>query len=128
MILRKFWISILWFLFILYGSLVPKDSLEPEWFLFQHQDKVIHCILYGVLIILFLRNYSSYASLYKRVYVATAISLVSISICIEILQPIVSQRSFEVVDIVSNAMGVVIGIIVYCKLCKRHCVINSINK
>lgn len=125
MILRKFWISILWFLFILYGSLAPKDSLEPEWFLFKHQDKLIHFMLYGVLIILFFRNYSSYASLYKRVYVVTGISLVSISICIEILQPIVSQRSFEVVDIVSNAMGVVIGIIVYCKLSKRHCVING---
>lgn len=120
MIIRKFWVSILWFLCILYGSLAPKDSLEPEWFLFKHQDKLIHFMLYGVLMILFLRNYSSYALLTKRIYVLTPISFVCISICIEILQPIVSQRSFEVVDILSNAIGVVIGIVVFRKLYKMH--------
>ncbi|HON52398.1 MAG TPA: VanZ family protein [Bacteroidales bacterium] len=113
MIIRKFWMTILWFLLILYGSFTPKNTLNPEWFLFKHQDKVIHSVLYGVLMILFLYNYSSYSQLQKRVFVYASVSFICISFCIEILQPILSQRSFEFADILSNAIGLFLGMAGY---------------
>lgn len=112
MILLKFWQSIVWFLLILYGSLAPKQSLDDSLFLFQHQDKVIHFILYAVLILLFIYNYSNYSVVGQRIIVISFIAFSGMSLGIEFLQPIMSARTCDIFDFLANVSGLLIGIVI----------------
>ena len=98
---RWLWLAIGWGMvagvFIL--SLIP---LEVD--LAEGRDKVSHFIAYGTLMFWFGMLY-----LPARQPLALAIALAGMGIGIEFLQKLTGYRSFDVADMLANAIGVAIG-------------------
>ena len=51
--------------------------------------------------------------------VLTAVGLIAYASALEFLQGVVSERSFQAQDLVANALGVVIGVLLGCLLARR---------
>ena len=83
---------------VLVLSLLPIQKLPsvPTW------DKLNHLIAYASLMAWF-------GQLFPARRVGVAIACVAFGVMIEILQPIVSNRYFEVGDIAANAIGAALG-------------------
>lgn len=112
-ITKQYWQSILWFFVILYGSFTPQDSLDPRFYFFENQDKVIHALMYLILILLFVINYSKIQKPTISHIILFWVIMCSISMLIEILQPILSNRTYDLLDFASNSVGGIIGIITF---------------
>jgi len=111
--IRQYWQSCIWFCCILYASFAPKQNLDNRFLLFEHQDKVIHAIMYGVLILLVLLNSKKRYTLSRQSIVIIFICVIALSLSIEFLQPILSNRTFDISDFYANSIGAVIGIIFF---------------
>lgn len=106
----QYWQSLLWFVGILYGSFAPKQTLDQRFFLFENQDKVVHGIMYLVFIILCLYNTQKQQSITIKMYTLFFIGIATMSLSIEFLQPILSNRTCDMMDFLSNTIGVTIGL------------------
>ena len=94
--------TVLWFGAILFASFMPSQHLRQEWFLFPNEDKVIHALL-------FLLNSRKSFSLTKRFIIISVISICLIGGVIELLQPILSNRTCDFPDFVANSTGAVLA-------------------
>jgi len=88
---------------VFYLSLTPHP---PEPLSFQNVDKFEHALAYGALALWFFQLYSSFKS---RTIAATL--LIGMGVGIEFLQRWTGYRQFDVVDMVSNSIGVLAGLI-----------------
>jgi hypothetical protein len=102
---------IIWSILIVILSLLPKSSLDVNHVkLFKGADKIVHFILYAVLMFLWLRprilvNESKNTN---SLIVIGCIYSISLGIILEILQNYLEiGRSFDTFDIVANILGVV---------------------
>jgi VanZ family protein len=95
------WISIAWLLIatIVYLSLARLDVAVPG----AYTDKYGHVVAYGTAMLWFSQIYSEAGS---RLVIAVALALLGVSL--ELAQAYV-ERSFEVADMVANAIGIVLG-------------------
>ena len=102
LILRRLSIAIGWGLVaaILWLSLTP----QPPHVDFEQSDKVGHFIAYGSLMFWFCQLYRN-----ARTRVAYAAGFIAMGIAIEFVQGATGYRSFEVMDMVADAMGVLLG-------------------
>jgi len=102
LILRRLLVAIGWALVgvILWLSLTP----QPPHVDFEQSDKVGHFIAYGSLMFWFCQLYRS-----TRTRVAHAAAFIAMGIAIEFLQRATGYRSFEVMDMVADAIGVLLG-------------------
>ena len=107
----QYWQSMLWFLGILYGSFAPKQTLDQRLFLFENQDKVVHGLMYLGLIILCLNNTKKEHQLTTKMYALFFIGIAALSLSIEFLQPILSNRSCDMIDFSANTIGITIGLV-----------------
>jgi VanZ family protein len=123
MLLRYTWPAITWSVFILVITLIPGDALPPS-DLFQI-DKVVHFIVFGVLMIVsayaLLRNFAVKGSPAKPMSIAIVYSL-GFGAMIEVLQLFVPGRSFSLLDILANSIGVGLGYLVILFFQKRKLV------
>ena len=101
--------TVLWFGAILFASFMPSQHLRQEWFLFPNEDKVIHAIMYFGLALLFLLNSRKSFSLTKRFIIISVISICLIGGVIELLQPILSNRTCDFPDLVANSTGAILA-------------------
>jgi VanZ family protein len=110
MLLKYLWPSIVWSLVILVITLTPGERL-PEVGFFQ-VDKLVHFIVFGLLVFLTLYGSSKAVALKQGSINPILISLVysiGLGILVEILQLFVPGRSFSLVDILANTIGTILG-------------------
>ena len=88
-------VAIIWWL-----SLTP----QPPHVDFESSDKVGHFLAYGGVMFWFCALYRN-----PRVRLAYAIGLIAMGIAIEYIQRWTGYRSFEVYDMVADALGVLLG-------------------
>ena len=108
----KFSRSALWSLIILIMSLLPGRSIpKVGWALFSNLDKLVHAGIYAVLAwLLGFETYRHYGELtWKHILLIVAGAAV-FGICIEGIQEFfLSDRFFEIPDIIANIIGSLIG-------------------
>jgi len=99
---RAFLVAIGWALvgLILWLSLTP----QPPQIDFEQSDKVGHFLAYGGLMFWFCQMYHR-----SRTRLAYAAGFIAMGIAIEFLQRATGYRSFEVYDMVADALGVALG-------------------
>jgi VanZ family protein len=85
---------------ILWLSLTP----QPPHVDFGSSDKVGHFLAYGTLMFWFCQLYRA-----MRTRVAYAAGFIAMGVAIEFLQRASGYRSFEVYDMVADALGVLLG-------------------
>ena len=102
MSLRHLHLAIGWTLIgiILWLSLTP----QPPQVDFEQSDKVGHFLAYGGLMFWFCQLYPR-----TRTRAAYAAGFIALGIAIEFLQRATGYRSFEVMDMVADAIGVLLG-------------------
>lgn len=84
-----------------------------------HLDKWVHGVVYGVFSILLLIGWKRYKSALELNHYYPAILLAtSYGIVMETLQFFSKERSFEWLDIAANAMGALLGALLYYGVCK----------
>jgi VanZ family protein len=101
-LLRRLFVAVGWALVgvILWLSLTP----QPPQVDFEQSDKVGHFIAYGGLMFWFCQLYPA-----ARTRLAYAAGFIAMGIVIEFLQRATGYRSFEVMDMVADAIGVALG-------------------
>lgn len=96
---------------------------SPGAFGFKHMDKVVHVIMYMSLsYVLYLeRNLEKYQSIrtHKIPNWLFLVVLIAMGGVIEIIQPMVSNRSCDLYDFLSNGLGAIFGYLLY-QLTKNH--------
>jgi len=107
-------VALIYTLGISYISLIPLDDINlPN---FNFADKIVHFLLYFFLSILWLLAYPSLWKIKKAYFIV----LVAWGVMIEILQAkFVQGRSGEIMDVLFNTLGILIGFYIYNKFSKR---------
>jgi VanZ family protein len=98
----------LWALTILILSFLPNEKLPEITFLWS-PDKLVHFGVYAILAILFAFSISKQRSNSLQRYVLIIVICGIFGCLIEIFQPILTNRYFEIYDIVANLIGTIIG-------------------
>jgi len=105
--------AVVWTLLIMVLCWLPRSLVlevegESSWFKLPHLDKVVHCGIFVIFSILWLRVRS-----FRRPFGLVALSGFALAVLTEIVQglPIVG-RDTSVADMVTDAIGVLIGIAV----------------
>jgi VanZ family protein len=95
------WLSIGWLLVaaVFYTSLAPSGvpTMAP------HSDKVGHFLAYFVLALWFAQLYNT------RGRMGWAIAFIGMGVLLECLQTFIASRTFDVVDLLANTVGVLSG-------------------
>lgn len=112
--------ALLWTIFILVASLLPKESVpKPSWTDFANFDKVSHLISYALLVFLWAMVFSKKVSKIKAARIAFY-GGISLGILMEMAQwQMNTGRYFEVLDIIANIIGSIIGLIAFYKIIKH---------
>lgn len=100
--------AIAWTVLVYWLCLLPKSELPTnKWFDFEGFDKIVHFVFYSIMFFLY------YFALQKsrKQTIGIAIFCIAVGVSIEFLQgylPI--NRSFDVWDIVANAIGMLCSV------------------
>jgi len=102
------------FITLAYMTLITIISLSnfdsASKFQFPHMDKLIHCLIYFIFYLLVFNTTKVYKL--KKSLIISIIFSVGFGILIEVCQPIFTlNRQFEVLDILANAAGVFLMVI-----------------
>ena len=109
----KYWKSAGWILVVLYMSFAPSNSFSPSLFLFEHQDKAFHIIMYAGISFLILNDIREQISAYYKTLILVFFIILAFSSSVEYLQPILSNRTKDFMDIIANTIGNFIGIFLF---------------
>jgi len=113
---------VFWSLIILTLSILPGKSIpKAGWKLFFHSDKVAHFAIYFVLAGLFVFGYMKYRTMVRKRDLFLVMFVCSMyGILMELLQYFfLSDRSFEIHDIIANIIGSTAGTIFVYLFLKR---------
>lgn len=111
--IRIYWKSIIWTGAILYVSLIPSAGINTRFYFFEHQDKLIHICMYLVLSFIVSLDISKSILLQLRTYTIIFVSIIAFSSSIEIVQPIIANRSNEIADVTANGIGTLLGLLLF---------------
>jgi VanZ family protein len=90
---------------VITGELLPGSSPVMRWIGSNHiNDKLLHFVAYTGLAVIPVFGFRVRAGL------AAAASMILLGVALEFLQRLVPGRSFEVADMVANALGVLTGV------------------
>ena len=98
-------ILILWcisILIVVYYSLVPQVEFPVN---FWSADKAYHCAAYSWLAVLPMTGFAA-----RRPAMTAALSMIILGILLEVGQYFIPGRTFSLLDITANTIGVVLGI------------------
>jgi VanZ family protein len=107
-------IIFLWFIsicIVIYYSLIPQVEFPIN---FWNADKLYHCAAYGWLAVLPIMGFSL-----RRFALPAALSMILLGVLLEIGQYYIPGRTFSLLDITANSLGVILGIILGNDLRKR---------
>jgi len=115
MIFKTFWKPVSWAVLISILSIMPTDGIDNQmWSFIPHQDKIMHFIFYGIFSFLLIRAFLSYFRKNRSVWMLALITFLIIvlyGIIIEIIQDrLTSSRQGDIMDMVSNLAGCIVGI------------------
>lgn len=121
--LRKYVFPILWTLIIIYLSTKSSSGISEEWWNieFPHRDKLAHLIMYTVLSYLLLRAVSyTEGSNKQNVLIPILTFGIGLGILMEGIQGyFLVDRDFELLDIIANISGSILGLILYSVINKK---------
>lgn len=105
------WFILTIVLLTLPGSTIPKENwLDKIW-----ADKWVHIVLFGILVILWCRAISisgGEIDSLKKYFILVAVSGIAYGIGMEFVQKhLVSNRSFDIGDIVADTIGCLAGLL-----------------
>jgi VanZ family protein len=119
--------GILWALLILIACATPGEQLPPSPFL--DFDKLVHLCIFGVLQFLLLRGFrcqQNFPTLKKNYMIISLMISVGYGVLMEILQGYVFRnRSFDVLDMAANTLGVVVAALMWVFVLKKRVVKNG---
>lgn len=116
--------TVLWFVGILVASFMSSSHISVKLYLFPHQDKLIHACMYFGLAFLFLCNSRHFFQL-SLAFISISVAIIcTLSGIIEILQPILSNRTNDVLDFVANGTGAILAGAIVFALRKRLVLVN----
>jgi len=87
---------------VIYYSLIPQVEFPID---FWNADKLYHCAAYGWLAVLPILGLAK-----RRLAMSAALSMIILGVLMEIGQHFVPGRTFSLLDIAANSLGVVLGI------------------
>jgi VanZ family protein len=101
--LKALWHTIGWLYlgFVIYSSLTPSLPDLPS---FPGADKILHVTAYAIMMLWFGFLYQS-----RRSLVIWGALFITLGIALDLLQGTTSYRSMEVLDMIANAFGVLLG-------------------
>jgi VanZ family protein len=108
------WLLVGWVLVLAVcgGSVVPGDSLGEVG---RINDKLLHAGSYFVLMVWF-------AGLYpRRLHGVIALVLLSLGVALELVQDTLASRYFDPLDVVANAAGVLLGLLLSVSVLEGWC-------
>jgi len=116
MAIKIFWKPIGWAILIGILSFLPTDDFNGQkWFNFQHQDKILHLLFYGIFSFLLFRSIRSYINKSKPVwltYLLTFVVILFYGLIIEFVQDrFTASRQGDIIDMVFNLAGYFVAII-----------------
>ena len=91
---------------VLSAAMVPKMPFDNLVLQFKISDKVLHIVAFTILAAWFSGQYE------KRSYWRIAMGLIAFGVLIELVQGTVSYRRSEWLDLVGDAVGIVIGLVI----------------
>jgi len=111
--------AFLWTILIIVASLMPKSSMgDSGLFEIPFLDKIVHIFLYAIFVYLWSRNLFSKVDKVKAARLAFYSSIV-FGVVMEVLQKSLGGgRNFDVLDIIANIIGSIIGLIAFYKIIK----------
>ena len=92
--------------FVMIAALVPKLPFHELALQFRISDKVMHIGAFAFLAVWFSGQYE------KRSYWRIALGLIAFGILIELVQSTVSYRTAEWMDLIGDAAGIAIGLLI----------------
>ena len=109
--------SIIWTLIIVSLSVIPGESLDGySWSDMWNIDKLGHLIFYGThtFLLLFAMSHRSAKLLtLNNKYLAPILSIL-LGLCMELIQyQYFADRHFDVLDLIANIIGSIIGLIIF---------------
>jgi len=112
--------AFIWTLFIIVASLLPKEAMiKPNWTDFANFDKVSHLFSYAILVFLWSKLLSLKVGKVKGARIAFYSSII-LGLLMEFLQwQMNSGRYFEILDIIANIIGSIIGLTAFYKIFKH---------
>ena len=110
----------LWFIAILVASFMPSQHIRSSWFLFPNEDKLIHFCMYFGLSFLFVWAYTKEKKISVTFLLIVALIASLFSGCIEVLQPILSNRTSDISDFIANSFGALFGSFFFILKCKKE--------
>lgn len=121
MIMRYSWPALVWLFIVLVLTLIPGPAIPDVGFSFRI-DKIVHFFIFGGQMVLTSYSLDKQASIKgtpARPILIAAVFCVGAGVFIEFLQRFVPGRSFSLLDMVANTIGVVIGYYVF-RYLKKH--------
>jgi VanZ family protein len=107
------WFLLMNVLFVLPGSTLPKTG----WFTDIQLDKWVHIGLFAVLVFLFC---SAFNSVSKKIWIVL-VAAVAYGFIVEVVQKNwVSNRSFDLYDVLAETAGSIIGLVVWLRVNKKN--------
>lgn len=114
MLLRFFWPTLVWTLFILVFTLIPGKALPSV--SYAQIDKLVHFFFFAVLMILTsysLQKVNDNKGLAINFLMIAFLYSITLGATIEVIQLVVPGRDFSFVDIFANCIGAGIGCLVF---------------
>jgi VanZ family protein len=113
------WFALFWTLAIATSCLLPASVFKPVSFNLFQLDKLLHFVLYFVLVFSWLLTYQTRSKLSTSKSSIIILLSIGYGILIEILQAVShTGRSYELDDIIANTIGVIGGWILFRPLLK----------
>lgn len=111
------WLVLILFLCTMPGSEIPKIS----WLDKLHADKVVHFILFGGTVILLAYGYfKQKGQISGRMLFSIALVVTLYGLAIEFIQKyLVVNRSFDMLDVVADGAGAIMGALIFRLIGKR---------
>lgn len=115
---KYFWKTYLWGAFILIICGIPGDELDSfNIIIIPFFDKMVHLVLYFIFTIFLFAAFSQYYADHNfksRTFIYGSAIALGYGILIELMQLyIFSHRSFEILDIVGNIIGIIAALASY---------------
>lgn len=111
-------LAVSWLLIITIAMLTPGEKL-PDANYFNLQDKIIHLICFGGLSFLWTGvgfKRSEYGENRKRLIVNFIVFGILVGIVLESLQYFIPNRTLDIMDMIVNEIGGILGLLAYFKI------------
>jgi VanZ family protein len=102
-------------------SLLPKSSFtQNRWWQFEYSDKIIHLGFYLIMAISLLYGFKGVVAKLKSIhYLYTLAICLGLGIVLEFAQQSdLISRHFEILDIIANIIGALLGSVLFLKIYK----------